>query len=75
MSELPPGAEVPESIVSLDMGPQCKTCTHYRDEHLEEEHCAHIMFYFPVPEDMKPYESIGLVLRPRQLCSCKEFVE
>ena len=75
MNELPPGAEVPPAIVSKDMGSQCKTCTHYKDEHLEEGHCAHVMYYLPVPEDLKAWEKSGRVIKPRQLCSCKEFID
>ncbi len=74
--ELPPGAEVPPAIISLDMGPQCKGCTHYKEEHLENfEHCVHIMYYLPTPEDLKPWEKTGRVPKPRKLCNCKEFVE
>ncbi len=75
MSELPPGAEVPPAIISKDMGPQCKTCTHYKDEHLEEGHCAHVMYYLPSPPELKVWEKSGRVIKPRQLCSCKDFVE
>lgn len=75
-NELPTGAEVPSPIVSLNMGPQCKTCTHYKEEHIEGfDHCAHVMYFLPTPEDLKPWEKTGRVVRPRKLCICKEFIK
>lgn len=62
------------AIISNTMGPQCKYCTHYHDEHNGPgDHCMHIIATGEL-EESKEYRSAGFnVPNINQRCPCKGF--
>lgn len=72
------GLEFQESeiIVSNEMGPQCKICTHYHDEHNgPNDHCMHIIATADIPEAADYRKGGFFVPEINQRCPCKGFDE